>query len=162
MRRFKEGNTQMFIRRASAKDYFVVAKMITLLLSEVGGTPVKEESFISISKEFLTTKSNHFSAFLAYTDTDSTRCVGMLTVTEVSALYAGGSFGVIQEFYVIPMERSKGIGHQLLKNVIDYGHQRKWKRFEVGAPSLQKWSRTVDFYRREGFEEIGPRLKLML
>ncbi len=29
---------------------------------------------------------------------------------------------------------------------------------EVGAPSVPKWQRTVDFYLRNGFEEVGPRL----
>ena len=29
---------------------------------------------------------------------------------------------------------------------------------EVGAPDLPRWQRTVDFYKRYGFTEIGPRL----
>jgi hypothetical protein len=33
---------------------------------------------------------------------------------------------------------------------------------EVGAPDVPRWQRTVDFYKRNGFKEVGPRLYLPL
>jgi hypothetical protein len=33
---------------------------------------------------------------------------------------------------------------------------------EVGAPDAPRWQKSIDFYIRCGFEEIGPRLFLPL
>ena len=73
-----------------------------------------------------------------------------------------GTFGLIHEFYVLPEKRSSSIGHQLIKAIISHGKGRSWHRIEVGAPNQQIWGRTIFFYKREGFVEIGPRLKLNL
>jgi len=54
------------------------------------------------------------------------------------------------------------IGHQLLSAVAEYGKKNQWNRIEVRAPNPLKWERKVSFYKREGFSEIGPRLKLSL
>ena len=35
-------------------------------------------------------------------------------------------------------------------------------RVEVGAPDVPRWQRTVNFYLKEGFVEVGPRLKYLL
>ena len=35
-------------------------------------------------------------------------------------------------------------------------------QIEVGAPPMPQWQRTLDFYLRAGFVEVGPRLKLPL
>ena len=40
--------------------------------------------------------------------------------------------------------------------------ERGWPRLEVGAPDVPKWQRSLDFYLRCGFEEVGPRLRLLL
>jgi hypothetical protein len=37
-----------------------------------------------------------------------------------------------------------------------------WGRLEVGAPDVPKWKGTLAFYRRNGFDEVGPRLKILL
>ncbi len=150
------------IRKAGARDSNIVAEMAAQLLSELSGNPVGIKPLLGIAKVLLASESSHFTVLLAYPGDDPSRYVGLLTIAEVSALYACGSFGVIQEFYVAPAERSKGIGHLLLKEAINHGRQCGWSRIEVGAPDLPKWVRTVDFYRREGFQEIGPRLKLAL
>ncbi len=88
--------------------------------------------------------------------------IGMLTVNECAALYAGGPFGEIAEFYIAPAHRSGGIGGRLVDAAVTFGRKRSWPFIEVGAPALPRWKRTVVFYRRKGFREIGPRLELAL
>jgi GNAT superfamily N-acetyltransferase len=75
------------------------------------------------------------------------------------AIYAGGRFGEITELYVSPAHRSKGIAPILITAATSIGRQKGWKRLEVGAPDQPAWSRTLSFYLREGFEEVGPRLR---
>ena len=99
-------------------------------------------------------------AFLA--TTNDVRDVGLVTLNECAAIYAGGHFGEISELYVVPDYRSKSVGALLLEKSIAFGRERGWPNIEVGAPSPPTWQRTVDFYLRHGFEVVGPRLDLQL
>ena len=62
----------------------------------------------------------------------------------------------------MPDGRSKNVGARLTEVAAAFGRKRKWPFIEVGAPSVPAWQRTVDFYRKRGFEEVGPRLRLTL
>jgi len=55
--------------------------------------------------------------------------------------------------------RSRGVGAALLERAKQKSVERRWGRLEVGAPRQPQWSRTSDFYQREGFQLIGPRLR---
>jgi GNAT superfamily N-acetyltransferase len=83
-------------------------------------------------------------------------------LNECAAIYAGGRFGEISEIYVVPDGRSKKVGALLIEAAAAFGRKREWPFIEVGAPSVPAWQRTVDFYLKRGFEEIGPRLQLTL
>jgi GNAT superfamily N-acetyltransferase len=85
---------------------------------------------------------------------------GIITLSEGLSIYAGGKFGVIREFYVIPEIRSTGVGKELLERAKEFGKKNGWNRIEVTLPDKVKWPRTFNFYIREGFKEIGPRFKL--
>ena len=49
-----------------------------------------------------------------------------------------------------------------VKMAFEYARNKTCNRLEVGAPAYPKWSRTKSFYIREGFKEIGTRLKYEL
>lgn len=85
--------------------------------------------------------------------------VGLLMLNECAAVYAGGYFGEITELYVDPEYRSSGVARELLTEAETLGKARGWQRLEVGAPPQPKWSRSLQFYLKEGFEETGPRLR---
>ena len=85
--------------------------------------------------------------------------VGLLTLNECAAIYAGGLFGEVSELYVHPAHRSVGVGSQLMAHAVTFARSRGWTVLEVGAPDVPRWRKTVDFYVREGFKEIGPRLE---
>ncbi|TVQ35495.1 MAG: GNAT family N-acetyltransferase [Spirochaetaceae bacterium] len=87
--------------------------------------------------------------------------VGLISLGECGAVYAGGRFGVIHELYVDPAVRSCGIGTALLERAKRESVERRWGRLEVGAPHQPKWRKTAVFYQREGFQVIGPRLRWM-
>ena len=91
------------------------------------------------------------------------RITGFLNVCESHALYAGGSFGTVTEFYVAADCRSQGIGRDLLAAVRAHARQRRWVRLELTTPPLPAFDRALDFYLREGFSITGGRkLKLQL
>ena len=84
--------------------------------------------------------------------------VGLMSLNQCTAIYALGTFGEISELYVDPSVRSSGLGRKLIETAVEFAHSRGWTMLEVGAPSVPMWQRTVDFYLRNGFEEVGPRL----
>ncbi len=84
---------------------------------------------------------------------------GVLTMCEGFAIYANGLFGVINEMYVMPRHRSRGVGKMLLDEAKALARQLGWKRIDVTAPESSAWSRTRAFYEREGFTFAGPKLK---
>ena len=85
--------------------------------------------------------------------------VGMINLNECSAIYAGGKFGEITEMYVKPNFRSKDIGEKLISAAKAFAAKREWNVLEVGAPDVPRCQNTVNFYLRNGFSEIGPRLE---
>ena len=50
----------------------------------------------------------------------------------------------------------------LLAAAAQHARAAGWRRLEVGAPAQPDWRRTFDFYRANGFTEVGPRLRILL
>ena len=50
------------------------------------------------------------------------------------------------------------VGAGLLSAALTFARARGWRRLEVGAPAVPRFQRTVNFYVRTGFVEVGPRL----
>ncbi|GIQ69606.1 acetyltransferase [Xylanibacillus composti] len=96
-----------------------------------------------------------YTAFLAQEgDGDA---VGFLSLCESFSLYAGGSFGIIQELYVKPAFRSKGIGQLLLQAAYRHAKEQNWSRLEVNTPPLPAFTTTFSFYANKGFTVSGGR-----
>ena len=148
------------IEQATSARAACVGKLVFELLEELypelGYTRAK---CIETARKLLT-EGNRVWAFLATTHDE--QAVGAITLNECAAIYSGGSFGEISELYVIPEYRSKGVGAQLIDAAVSFARARGWPDIEVGAPSVPAWQRTVDFYRRYGFDAVGPRLDLKI
>jgi len=149
------------ITRAGPEHADIVARMAAALLTEMSGgvRAVGTGELLSIAKARLEDRDSFF-AFIARDQVD--HVLGVITVAIGATIYANGLVGTIQELYVIPASRSASIGASLLAMVVDLGQKSGWNRLEVGAPSQARWQRTIDFYKRNGFGEIGPRLQKRL
>lgn len=87
--------------------------------------------------------------------------IGVITLTESIAIYAGGRIGVINELYVLPEWRSEGIGAMLVGQAKSLAEDRGWQRIEVTTPG-EDYEKTIRFYEREGFFKIGPRMRFVI
>lgn len=148
----------MIIRRAGAADASTVAGFVDALLVELSGAPSRPEARLRTATELLAGDDRVFG-FLAF---DGETPVGVIMLAESAAIYAGGAFGVITELYVVPEQRSSGVASRLVAAALAFGRSRSWGRIEVGAPHQPAWERSFQFYLREGFTEVGPRLRFML
>ena len=143
-------------RIADEDDTHVVSALLADLFAEVGHTLTAEE----IAEIFLHIDTDDQHSTLLAMD-DEGEAVGVLTLVESLALYAGGRIGVVNELYVVPEYRSEGVGKLLLDAAKELGEQRGWVRLEVTTPG-EDYAKTLRFYEREGFMPIGPRYKFML
>jgi len=147
----------MKILEANSQHAKVIVQKVAELIEELSGKPFvyNEPEIICFIDDAM--EKGKYIALLAINNTEEV--VGILTMGKSCAVYAGGKFGVIHEFYINPEIRSQGIGKLLLEKAKQKSLDLNWNRLEVGAPPYPVWERTTDFYLREGFQEIGPRLK---
>lgn len=152
--------TGIVAHQAGPNEAERVGQLAYSLLAELyPGAKLDREFFTDAASALLGGREGVW-AFLA--TTNDSRDVGLITLNECAAIYAGGHFGEIAELYVVPDYRSKRVGARLLETAISFGRKRGWPNIEVGAPSPPAWQRTVDFYLGHGFEVVGPRLDLEL
>jgi GNAT superfamily N-acetyltransferase len=88
--------------------------------------------------------------------------VGVITIQEAFAFYTNGKYGIINEFYIKPSFRSKGLGEILIKETIRVAKHKNWRRIDVAAPPGNEWERTKEFYIKNGFQYTGPKLKYLI
>ncbi len=152
---------QIRIVRATAADRETVVALVERLLEELEDRP---EEFAGLDRERVLREveasGEAFTAFLARRPGGD--AVGVVTVVETLAIYAGGRYGVIDEMYVAPECRGAGVGRLLIEAAKELGRQRGWVRLDVTAPPEKKWERTVKFYEKQGFVFTGPKLRCRL
>lgn len=146
------------LRWAGAADADVVARLVQQLLAEISqriGTPglhFENQALVQTARRWLV--QGQYLALLAY---DQDQPVGVATVTQSFALYAGGAIGIIQEFYVQEHARSGGLGAQMLDRVIELARRRNWCALELCTPPVPEFDRALSFYRRYEFAPVGGR-----
>jgi ribosomal protein S18 acetylase RimI-like enzyme len=152
------------IEIASFSDAPAIAQLEKELLEEIM-TATDQRHFEADFQELMTLAKKFIeegkSIFFIAKSGEAT--VGFIALYESHALYAGGSYGTISELFVRKEKRSQGIGKRLLSKAREYSEGQDWKSFEVTTPPLPEFRKTVDFYRKYGFEIAGGRkMKLQL
>jgi len=149
------------IVEAGPGDREEVVSLVERLLRELEERP---DEFAGLDREKtlrdLAAAGSRFTAFLARTPEGE--AVGVATLVETFAIYANGSYGVIDEMYVAPDHRARGVGRQLIEAIKRHGWRKGWLRIDVTAPAEERWRRTVKFYESQGFTFTGPKLRFRL
>jgi GNAT superfamily N-acetyltransferase len=155
------GGPVIRIVEASAAEHGIVLDLVGRLLRELEERP---EEFAGVDegrvRRDLAGAGGRFTAFLARAEDGEP--VGVVTVVETFAIYAGGSYGIIDEMYVAPAHRSRGVGRMLIDGVKRHGRSKGWLRVDVAAPPEKRFERSVRFYEQQGFTFTGPKLRFML
>jgi GNAT superfamily N-acetyltransferase len=146
------------IEAALPEEADVIAAMIGELLHEIM-TAVKGKVF-SFHHDDTQARAQAWmseGSYLVLLARIGEEAVGFLALSQSYALYTGGIYGTIPEFYVRPSHRSRGIGTALIAEAKTMGQARGWRRLEVMTPPLPQFDRTLAFYRRHGFTISGGR-----
>jgi GNAT superfamily N-acetyltransferase len=90
--------------------------------------------------------------------------LGVLAATRLRAMHVPGPYAVIQDLWVDPAWRSRGLGAALVEAAAEWARARGISRLEVGLPGedFAAIAATEAFYRRNGFEPLGPRMRRSL
>ena len=147
------------VRSASVDDADAVTRLVMNLYGEIDHN-VTEDAARDVTRTLLAGEPS-YRALLAFLP-ETQQAVGLLTLAQTCATYAGGRFGIIQEFYVEAEVRSRGVGSALLAHARELATKRRWTRLEVTAPFGERFWRSVQFYRENGFQDSGPRLFLAI
>lgn len=141
------------IENEQTEEIANLAVCLTIEIIERTGTKhfdVDVPLAIKLCKNYV---SNGLYSIIAAFDADN--IVGFGALCESHSLYAEGTFGIIQEFYVMPEYRSKGVGKGLIKEIINFAKTNGWKRLELCTPPIPEFDRTVEFYESNGFVITG-------
>ena len=154
------------LRAAGADDAPHVAALVGELLEEimrVSATPAftfERQATQARARAYI--ESGVYAVFIAV-DTATHLPIGLATLCQSHALYAAGAFGIVQEFYVRPAYRGRGVGALLIEAAKRHALACGWLRLEVATPPLPAFKRTLSFYEAHGFSSTeGRKLKLSL
>jgi ribosomal protein S18 acetylase RimI-like enzyme len=105
----------------------------------------------------------HAPAHWAFLGSEGTRRdIAFVTLGESFSVFAGGTYGIINELWVHPECRSQGLGAQVVEHCRAFGRMRCWRRIDVSVPPTERWDRTFTFYEKAGFELKGRTLECVL
>ena len=92
---------------------------------------------------------------------ESGAVVAFFTLAESFAFFAHGAYGIVNELWVAPEHRSKGVGGEVLDLIKRLARDSGWERVDVSAPPDDKWIRSFEFYKKYGFTFTGKKLKFV-
>jgi GNAT superfamily N-acetyltransferase len=90
--------------------------------------------------------------------------VGILGASWQRAIHVPGRYATIQDLWVHPDWRSRGIGAELVEAMAAIARREGVGRIEVGLPreDFAAIEQTEAFYRGAGFEHLGPRMRRLI
>lgn len=152
--------TETTVREAQAADVEGVATAVESLLVELGGRcPARSE--LEAETRALLEDPEGGSVLIAEADGE---IVGMLSASWQRAIHVPGVYATIQDLWVDEDWRSRGVGAELVEAIASQARTRGVSRLEVGLPreTFAAIASTESFYRRNGFEPLGPRMRRLL
>jgi ribosomal protein S18 acetylase RimI-like enzyme len=150
------------VREATETDAPAVAAAIGELLVELSGGGPAAVDLEKAARELAGDRG--LGALLVAVAGGENGIVGVLAASWQHAIHVPGRYGTIQDLWVHPGWRSKAIGRDLVDAFCEIAREAGAKRIEVGLPreDFERIAATEAFYRANGFEHLGPRMRRKL
>jgi GNAT superfamily N-acetyltransferase len=154
------GTADWAVRPATAADADTVAAAVEQLLVELGGRrPPRGQ----LEAEVLAAIEDPGIGATIVAEAGG-EIVGVLSASWQRALHVPGRYATIQDLWVDPEWRSRKVGAGLSDALAELCREQGVARIEVGLPrqSFAAIDATEAFYRANGFEHLGPRMRRLL
>jgi GNAT superfamily N-acetyltransferase len=148
------------VRPGQPEDVVGVAAAVADLLVELGATPPPQAAMRDTAQALL--EDPGAGAVLVAETRDE--LIGVLSVSWQIAMHVPGRYGLIQDLWVERSWRSRSVGAALLDALEDRAREQGIDRLEVGLPkaSFAGLGATAEFYRANGFDPLGPRMRRLM
>jgi GNAT superfamily N-acetyltransferase len=148
------------VRAARAEEAAAIAAAIESLLIELGGRRPAPAEMEAEVRAILTDPA--LGAMLVAEA--GGELVGVLGASWCRAVHVPGRYAVVQDLWVDPEWRSRGVGADLIETLAERCREEGVRRLEVGLPreDFAAIGQTEAFYRANGFEHLGPRMRRLL
>jgi branched-chain amino acid aminotransferase len=150
------------VRAAREADAPAVAAAVAELLVELSGGGPPAAELERATTELV--RDEGMGALLVAEAGGEDGIVGVLAASWQHAIHVPGRYGTIQDLWVHPQWRSRAIGHELVEAYCELARRAGVRRVEVGLPreDFERIEATSAFYRANGFEHLGPRMRRKL
>jgi GNAT superfamily N-acetyltransferase len=150
------------VREATEADLGAVAAAVGELLVELSGGGPDAGELEAASVELV--RDRGLGVLLVAEAGGEDGIVGILAASWQHAIHVPGRYGTIQDLWVHPEWRSRAVGHELVEAYCEIARREGAKRIEVGLPreDFERIDSTTAFYRANGFEHLGPRMRRKL
>jgi GNAT superfamily N-acetyltransferase len=151
-------DVHVHVRAARRADAGAVQRAVTELLRALTGDP--RRSLAAFGPTYAQLVADPATGGVLVADSGGA-VVGVLTYACGVALRTDGAHLVVQELWVDPAWRRRGVGAALLGAVDDRARSLGIGRVEVGLPgaSFDDLPATTAFYRGQGFVAVGERYR---
>jgi GNAT superfamily N-acetyltransferase len=148
------------VREAAAEDAAAVAEAIEQLLVELGGERPPTAALEAAARTLIADPA----AGAVLVAKVGGEVVGVLAASWQQAIHVPGRYATIQDLWVLPAWRSRAIGHDLVEALRRLARAQGIGRIEVGLPkeTFERIGATEAFYRVNGFEHLGPRMRQLV
>lgn len=147
----------MKFRRASAADCPQIVDLVNALISELGGKALDVGTATAASERL--TANPEMGVVVVAVDTGGA-VAGICGLSYQAAIRTIGRYAIVQEMYVVPGQRGRGVGAEMLRRAMGIASRSGCKVVELGTPPESH--RQERFYESEGFDTIGLRMRKVL
>lgn len=150
------------VREGTEADVHAAAAGVGELLVELSGGGPSAGELEAATAELV--RDRGLGALLVAEAGGEDGIVGVLAASWQHAIHVPGRYGTIQDLWVHPAWRSRAVGHELVEAYCELARGEGAKRIEVGLPreDFERIEATTAFYRANGFEHLGPRMRRKL
>jgi GNAT superfamily N-acetyltransferase len=145
------------VRSASRADVTGVVVAVQELLLELDSSPPSTPALEQAARELIDASD---AGAILVADRGG-EVIGVLAASWQLAIHVPGRYATIQDLWVHRAWRSRAIGAELVGALVELAREHRMARIEVGLPreTFHAIAATEAFYRDNGFEPLGPRMR---
>lgn len=146
----EEQANEISFQSATEQDASIVVALLSSLYLELG-REATSLSFLSPGLVKFIFQDGHTDVLLVK---NNYQIAGIITCSGSQAIWAGGKYGTIDEMYIAPEFRRKGLGEACIQKILQLAREKEWRRIVINAPHAGM-KKALKFYEKHGFSYMG-------